>query len=163
MLLLPPHTSHLTQPLDIGIFDPLKTAISRCLDPLFRTRIPPIEKVKWMEVYIEARARAFTKLNIEGAWRGAGLSPFNPQKILRKVISATPPPQSRTPSPSLFTRSPFHQVTSSPSEPSILRSANAALNQLISNASLPTPAKIFVHRLTNATEQFQTDLIIQKK
>src|SRR5438046_7214084 len=36
VLLLPPHTSHITQPLDVGVFGPLKTAMSRCLDPLFR-------------------------------------------------------------------------------------------------------------------------------
>ena len=60
-------------------------------------------------------------------------------------------------------QTPFHQVTSSPPEPSILQSANATLNQLVSNAPFPTLAKIFIRRLTNAAEQFQADLVIQKK
>jgi hypothetical protein len=38
-----------------------------------------------------------------------------------------------------------------------------ALNQLISNPPFPTPAKIFIHRLTNVTEQFEGDLVIRKK
>ena len=58
------------------MFDPLKTAISRCLDPLFRKGISRIEKMEWVEAYIEACARATAKSNIEGGWRDAGLSPF---------------------------------------------------------------------------------------
>ena len=135
---------HLTRPLDVGIFGPLKTALSRCLDPLFSTGISRIEKMEWIEVYIEARARAFTKLNIEGGWRGAGLSLFNPQKVLRKVISRIPrsltPTRSTTLSPMLSIQTPFHQVTSSSTEPSILRSAIAALNQLATHLS-PLPQK----------------------
>ena len=34
LMILPPHSSHLTQPLDIGIFGSLKTAISVEIDPL---------------------------------------------------------------------------------------------------------------------------------
>ena len=161
--LLPPHTSHLLQPLDVGIFGPLKTALSRCLDPLFRTGIPLIQKVEWMERYIEARAKAFTKSNIEGGWRGAGLSPFYPQKVLRKVISTTPPRSTSPLLPESPSQLPFHQVTSSPPDPLILRSANVALNQLVSTAPFPTPAKTYIRRLTNAAEQFQAELAIQKK
>ena len=34
LMILPPHSSHLTQPLDIGIFGPLKTAMLAETDPL---------------------------------------------------------------------------------------------------------------------------------
>jgi hypothetical protein len=80
--------------------------------------------MEWIEVYIECRITNFTTSNIEGGWRDAGLSPFNPQKTLRKVISTRllikylrrPP----------FTPIPFHQVISSPPDPLNLRCANAA-------------------------------------
>jgi hypothetical protein len=167
MLLLPPHISHLTQPLDVGIFVSVKAAMSRSLDPLFRTWISRIEKMEWVEVYIEARATAFTKSSIGGGWCCAGLSLFNWRKVLRKVVSRIPrsptPTRSTTLSPMLSIKAAFHQVTSSSPEPSVLRSANAALNQLVSGASFLTPAKIFIRRLTSATEQFQVDLLIQKK
>ena len=34
LLILPVHTSHLLQPLDVGLFGPLKSAMSVCLDAL---------------------------------------------------------------------------------------------------------------------------------
>ena len=43
--------------------------------------------MEWVEPYFKVRARIFIKSNIEGGWRGPRLSPFNPQKVLRKVIS----------------------------------------------------------------------------
>ena len=67
LLMLPPHTSHLLQPLDVGVFGPLKSAMSKCLDQLIRTGIARLEKVEWVEKYIEARPYAFTQSNIDGA------------------------------------------------------------------------------------------------
>ena len=103
------------------------------------------------------------KSNIKGGWRGAGLSAYDPQKVLCKIDFTTPtqpttPPQVPPPPPT-----PFHQVTSSPPDALLLRSSNIALNQLVSSANLPTPAKRYIRRLTNAAEQFQAELAIQRK
>ena len=92
LLMLPAHTSHLLQPLDVGVFGPLKAAMSKCLDQLIRTGISRLQKVEWVEKYMEARPLAFTKSNIEGAWRGAGLFPYSPQKVLRKLPNPPTPP-----------------------------------------------------------------------
>ena len=81
--MLSTHTSHLLQPLDIGVFGLLKAAMSKCLDQLIRTGISRLQKVEWVEKYMEARPLAFTKSNIEGAWRGAGLFPYSPQKVMQ--------------------------------------------------------------------------------
>ena len=75
--MLPGHTSHLLQPLDVGLFGPLKSAMSACLNTLIRTGVSRIVKVEWMEKYVQARQRAFTKANNQGGWRGAGLFPFS--------------------------------------------------------------------------------------
>jgi len=48
LFLLPSHSLNLTQPLDVGIFGPLKTHISTALDSLTRTGVPRIEKVEWV-------------------------------------------------------------------------------------------------------------------
>jgi hypothetical protein len=85
ILLLVPHSSHLTQPLDVGVFGPLKRAMSAQLDPIFRTGISRLQKVEWMEAYVKARHIAITTSNILGGWRGAGLFPTNKQRILRQL------------------------------------------------------------------------------
>ena len=164
LLMLLAHTSHLLQPLDVGLFGPLKSAMSGCLDALIRTGVPRIEKAEWVGTYMEARPRAFTKVNIEGGWRGASLFPFSPDKVLRKTVNPPTSPRLSTPPPpvsSLIT--PFHQIHSSPPDALALRSANLALNQMIdARIPLPTPARTFVHRLTNTAEQYQAELAIAR-
>lgn len=46
LMILTPHSSHLTQSLDIGVFFPLKTAMSAELDPLIRTDVNWIHKAE---------------------------------------------------------------------------------------------------------------------
>ena len=75
--LLIPHSSHLLQPLDVGVFGPLKKAVSTRLEQLLRTGVTRLEKVEWVETYSEAREVALTVDNIQGGWRGAGLVPLN--------------------------------------------------------------------------------------
>ena len=66
LVLLVPHSSHLTQPLDVAVFSPLKHAVSRELDRLLRLGIIRLEKVEFVEYYMKARLQAFTERNIMG-------------------------------------------------------------------------------------------------
>src|SRR5579859_1030325 len=49
VVLLPPHSSHLLQPLDVAVFGPLKTAISSRLHRLISTGVHRLLKVEWLE------------------------------------------------------------------------------------------------------------------
>lgn len=73
LLVFPPHTSHILQPLDVAIFGPLKRRLTAALSNLIQAQLTRISKYEWMEVYIKAHAEAFCIQNIESAWRGAGL------------------------------------------------------------------------------------------
>ena len=53
LLILPSHTSHLTQPLDVGIFGPLKSAMSFQLNTIFRTGIDHLQKLEWWRILSE--------------------------------------------------------------------------------------------------------------
>lgn len=86
---LSPHTSHVLQPLDVGYFSPLKTALSNYQDKLFRLHVARIHKIEWLIAYVKARRTAFRHDNVLGGWSGAGLIPLNPEKILRKLVPAT--------------------------------------------------------------------------
>jgi hypothetical protein len=55
------------------------TIVVELKDSLF-PQLLRIHKLEWMEGYIKAREAAF--LNIESAWRGSGLQPFQPQTVI---------------------------------------------------------------------------------
>jgi DDE superfamily endonuclease len=164
LLMLPAHTSHLLQPLDVGVFGPLKGAMSKCLDRLIRSGITRLQKVEWVEMYMEARPLAFTKSNIEGTWRGAGLFPYSPQKVLRKLPDPPTPTRPSTPPNTVpLSITPFQNINSSPPDALNLRSADSSLNQLlIQGLPLDTPARTYVRRLANTAEVFQADLAITR-
>ena len=86
---LHPHTSHVLQPLDVGLFGPLKTTLSQHQDRLFRLHVARVHKVEWLIAYVKARRSAFRSDNVFGGWRGAGLIPFDPERILRPLKPRT--------------------------------------------------------------------------
>ena len=73
-----------------------------------------------MEAYIKAWSEAFNRQNIESAWRGAGLFPFNRQRALRIIGRETTPQVDRPKTPTQFDI--FNQVfvNSSPPDTIIL-------------------------------------------
>ena len=155
LFLLLPHSSHLLQPLDVGVFSPLKRAMSSHLSRLYSTEISRLHKVEWLKYYIKARTTAITSQNVLGGWRGAGLFPTNPHRVLR-LMSDNPTPS--TPSINQ-TRSTTLQllVTSSPPDAMVLRSTNAAFNEALLNASLSTPIRKHGRRLSGVAEQLQAE------
>jgi hypothetical protein len=93
-LCMPPHSSHLLQPLDVGCFSPLKRAYSREVESLIRYHINHITKLEFLPAFKTAYDRSFTSANICSAFRGAGLVPLQPDTVLSKLDV-----QLRTPSP----------------------------------------------------------------
>jgi hypothetical protein len=91
---MPPHSSHLLQPLDVGCFSPLKRAYSREIESLIRHQINHITKLKFLPAFKAAFNRSFTTANICSAFRGAGLVPLQPDAVLSKLDV-----QLRTPTP----------------------------------------------------------------
>jgi hypothetical protein len=95
VVLLLPHTSHLLQPLDVGVFSPLKHYLSRNLDKLVRTGIAKVEKCEWVECFAKARPLALTSKNIQSGFKATGIyPPIDRSKVLdkfplREPINAT--------------------------------------------------------------------------
>ena len=93
---MPPHSSHLLQPLDVGCFSPLKVAYSRQIENLMRLRINHITKLEFFPAFKEAFKTAFTKQNIKSGFRATGLVPYSPDNVLcnldLKLKTPTPPP-----------------------------------------------------------------------
>ncbi|KAF5724953.1 Fot5 transposase [Fusarium mundagurra] len=101
-LCMPPHSSHLLQPLDVGCFGPLKKAYGREIDHLIRRSITYISKTEFFPAFYNAFQAAITKENIKGGFRGAGLVPFDPEYVISKldVQLRTPTPAEEVTNPS---------------------------------------------------------------
>jgi hypothetical protein len=95
-LCIPPHSSHLLQPLDMGCFGPLKRAYSAQIELFIRSRVNHITKEDFLPAFKAAYDKAIIKDNIIGSFRGAGLVPHAENAILSKLDVHI-----RTPTPSL--------------------------------------------------------------
>jgi len=100
-ILMPPHSSHLLQPLDVGCFSPLKKAYGTEISALAATRVTKVDKPAFLQAYKKAYFKVFQRENIQSSFRGAGLVPFNPQVVLSqldvKLRTPTPPAPEATP------------------------------------------------------------------
>ena len=92
---LPSHSSHLTQPLDVGCFSVLKRAYGRQIEMFIKAHINHITKVEFFLAFTAAYKESMTAQNCQAGFRGAGLVPFDPQAVLSKLDVKL-----RTPTPS---------------------------------------------------------------
>jgi len=82
---MPPHSSHLLQPLDVGCFRPLKQAYGRQVKDSMRSYINHISKLEFLYAFREAFFASITERNIQGGFAGAGLMPYDPERVLSKL------------------------------------------------------------------------------
>ena len=177
VFLLPPHSSHLTQPLDVGIFSPLKTRMSEELDKILRYGFSNIKKFEWANCYRNARPSAMEPFNICSAWSSAGLIPFNPRKVIRRIKTTLSEqetaliknPESTTDAStsddsnsyaekfSLVPHTPSHINSAS------LRSANEALTRNVHANIFDTPTKQFILKSSALNLQYETRHTVREK
>ena len=78
IFVLPPHTTHLTQPLDKGCFGPLKTAWKAvCHEFYCKNPDRAVTRFDFSALFAETWRRAMTQRNITGGFRITGIYPFN--------------------------------------------------------------------------------------
>jgi hypothetical protein len=92
---MPPHSSHLRQPLDVGYFGPLKKAYGREIEQVIKASITYISKTEFLPAFYAAFQATITQNNIKGGFRGAGLVPLNVDYVISKldvkIHTPTPP------------------------------------------------------------------------
>jgi regulator of replication initiation timing len=101
-LCMPPHSSHLLQPLDVGCFNLLKKAYGREIEHLIRCSMTHVSKTEFFSAFYAAFQATMTEKNIKSAFRGAGLVPLDPESVVSKldVRLRTPTPAEEVASPS---------------------------------------------------------------
>ena len=85
-LCLPLHITYLLQLLDVGIFLPLSTVYKAGVRERSKYIISySIDKIEFLEILGKARDKAITLLNIEKAWKAAGLEPYDPEVVMNQL------------------------------------------------------------------------------
>jgi hypothetical protein len=91
---MPPHSSHILQPLDVGCFSPLKVSYGAQIENRMRLGINHISKDEFLPAYYQAHIQAITEKNVRSSFLATGLVPFDPERVLSRLN-----PIVRTPSP----------------------------------------------------------------
>jgi hypothetical protein len=81
----PPHSTHLLQPLDIVVFQPLKHYHTEALDLIVRDSCANITKIEFLSVIQEVRRKTFKEETILSAFKKSGLVPYNPLVVLQRI------------------------------------------------------------------------------
>ena len=175
VLLLPLHSLHLMQPLDVGIFSPLKRRMSEELDKILRYGFSNIKKFEWANYYRIARPDAMKPSNVKSAWSGARLIPFNPQKVIQ-CIRATFTDQetalindhgstvNASTSESSYAEK-FSLVPHTPSKVNsvALRSASEALAHNVQAGIFDTPTREYILKESGLVTQYETLHTVREK
>ena len=147
-LCLPPHSSHLTQPLDIGVFGPLKKVYSARISELVKMHITHITKDDFFPAFKIAFLETFTPENIAGGFRGSGLYPFNPDKIISKLdVRIRTPPRPSTPASTLL---PWISQTPSNAKEAVSQSDLVKVRVARHQSRSPTSIFTSIDKLTKA-------------
>jgi hypothetical protein len=139
---LPPHTSHLLQPLDVVVFQPYKHYHAEAVETATRSGCSEFDKVEFLDKIDSIRQQTFKKSTIISSFRATGLIPYNPEIVISKLREAQFPS-----TPTAPTTPP--QV-SSPTMPQTIRSLKRQGDELLLEAGDYSPS--FQHKLKLALQ-----------
>ena len=166
VLALVPHSSHLTQPLNVTVFGPLKRIVSGIINPMFQLGITRIQKSELIEAYSKAHMKAFS---VKAGFSSTSIYPFNPNKVFNRIQSillasdvlplftAPMPPTLHSQIPTSTTdNTPFTSqiLTSSPLDFSLFQVANSPWATERNHCQ--PPARQYIRCVTSAAEKLFT-------
>ncbi len=96
IFILFPHSTHVTQSLNVGIFQPMKHYHSEMIDETIRLESTSFNKQNFLASFTSLRVKAFTESNIRSAFKHTELVSYSSKVVLEKVrawqsFESTPP------------------------------------------------------------------------
>jgi hypothetical protein len=82
---MPPHSSHLLQLLNIGVFAVLKRLYGQAVENQMRCSVNHINKDNFLTIYTEIRDKAYFIQNIKSGFIATEISLFNLEYVLSKL------------------------------------------------------------------------------
>ena len=108
LLKLPPHLTHLLQPLDLSVFKPMKSAWDLAVADFMRKERRAITRRDFPSLLKIAWEKGFKPQNAVGGFRRAGISPYNHTVVPQSALHYSEP----------FHQSSYSHTVSPVSEPS---------------------------------------------
>jgi hypothetical protein len=146
-LCMPAHASHLLQPLDVGVFGPLKRAYGKLLEARMIAGNNHIDKEDFLSLYPPARAEVFNSANICSGFAGAGLKPLDQERVLAKITF-----QLRTPTPPLLAEGSISSAFQTPQNIRQLDHKVRSLQKSLSTRKLSSSPISHIHHLEKAAQ-----------
>ena len=147
------HTLHLLQPLDVGVFGPLKQNYKTLLAERTRFTTYNIDKADFISLIQKARQQGITTRNIQSAWRATCLIPCNPSAFFDKI------PASHTDSSPTQTRFFSGQIPPTPGNIEQV-SEMEELISLFRHQTLDSPKLTLLHKTLKAARLAMADCIV---
>jgi hypothetical protein len=96
LAILPPHSTHQLQPLDVVMYSPLSAAYSSELrQQQYRSLgLLPVKKADFFPLFWSAYTRSFKEKSILSAFEATGIWPMNREVVTNKFRPYTPPQES---------------------------------------------------------------------
>ena len=89
LLFLPPHSSQVTQPLDLTCFSPVEGRYRAQISMLAQyDDAAPVKKINFVRFYNLAREESLTARTITNSFKAAGIHPFNPHQVYSSPAQA---------------------------------------------------------------------------
>jgi hypothetical protein len=113
LAIFPPHSTHTLQPLDVRMFKPLSQAYSEELSAFLERSqgLSPIKKGDFFPLFWKAWASSFKGNTIINSFKATGISPLEPDVILKRFVDTGPDEQgSRESSASVLSRSDWRKI-----------------------------------------------------
>lgn len=86
---MPPHLTHLLQPLDLKVFSPYKEFHRQAVNGAILIGIEHYDKTEFLNDLQSIRRKTFEETTIMSAWKAAGVIPWNPDLIIQKMMEST--------------------------------------------------------------------------
>ncbi|XP_067283522.1 uncharacterized protein [Pseudorasbora parva] len=137
ILLLPPHTTHMLQPLDISVFNPLKGVFSTLASRMGLVRGDMVVGKKHFSAVLKhAYEKAVTAANIKAGFRKAGIYPLSREAVdMTQIVKLIPSSSTAAAAPSSAVPSSTTAVASSSSAVPTSSTAAAAPSSAVPSST----------------------------